>query len=274
MESDHLTVNRAHWDEAADQHRVSYDTARLTGDPAALSSVVREDVRLLAPYLPDGTVAGLDMVHLQCHIGTDTLSWARLGATVTGLDLSGESLRVARELAAEAGVSVEFIQSSIHDAAGILANRQFDVVYTSIGVLAWLDDLGEWARLIARILRPGGVFFLREGHPMAMSLGYDAPPGELRLVWPYFNTGPVAEESEIDYSGVRLEHRSTYEWAHSLGEIIGSLLGAGLTILDFQEHQTLPWAQVNWMVKIPEGYELPEPQRTLCPLAFSLVARR
>ena len=246
-------VNSAHWDEVAELHRVSYNTPSLIKNRTGLSTVVVEDARLLAPYLPGGSVAGLDLSH--------------------------ESLRVARELSAEAGVDVDYVQSSVHDAATALAGRDYDVVYTSIGVLAWLDDLGQWARLIAGLLRPRGIFFIHEGHPMAMSLDFDAPEGELRLAWPYFDIGPQVEDSGVDYSSpVPVEHARTYEWAHGLGDILGSLLKAGLTILDFQEHQTLPWSPLPWMKPDPADplgwYALPAPLRPLCPLAFSLVARR
>ena len=273
---DTLAVNRAHWDEVATLHRVSYDTAGLVADATRLSTGVRQDVPLLAPYLPGGTVAGLDMIHLQCHIGSDTLSWARLGARMTGLDMSGESLRIARDLAAQAGLDIDYIQASINDAAAALVGRTYDVVYTSIGVLSWLDDLTVWADLIAGLLRPGGIFFIREGHPMAYSLDDTAPPGELRLGWPYFNNGPLLDESSEDYSSpVPVANARTFEWAHSLGEILGSLLKAGLTILDYQEHKTLPWKQLPWMEPQPLGeYALPESLRDFCPLAFTLVARR
>ena len=275
MDDEHLQANREHWNESAGLHKVSYDTDRLTSDPTALSSVVARDARLLAPFLPDGSVAGLDLVHLQCHIGTDTLSWARLGANVTGLDMSPEALAIARELSAAAGVKVEYVQSTIADAADALAGRTFDVVYTSIGVLCWLDDLDQWARLIAGLLRPGGVFYLREGHPMVQAMDCEAPAGELRLGWPYFNCGPQLDEGCQDYSSpVPLQHVRTYEWAHPLSEVIGSLLHAGLTLVDFQEQRDVPWRQLDWMVPddAVDGFVLPPAQRDLCPLTYSLVA--
>ncbi len=280
--SEYVEANRAYWDKAAPLHRESYDAASLAADPAGLSSGAQEDARLLAPFVP--SVAGLDMIHLQCHIGTDTLSWARLGARMTGLDMSEQSLVVARELSAAAGVEIDYVQSTIADAADVLCGRTFDVVYTSIGVLNWLDDLGEWARLIAGLLRPGGVFFVRETHPMALALDEHTPVGDLRLGWPYFNCGPIVDESEEDYSADVPIPGNTYDWAHSLAEIIGSLLKAGLTILDFQEHQTLPWKPLPWLEQVGDDeapspgqagdYWLPEPLRTMCPLAFSLVARK
>jgi hypothetical protein len=133
--------------------------------------------------------------------------------------------------------------------------------------------------MIAGRLREGGVFFVREGHPMCTALDPDAPEGELRLAWPYFNVGPMKDDSPIDYSSpTAFAHPTTYEWAHSLGDILGSLLHAGLTIVDYQEHQTLPWKMVPWMEPIgtpPDTeYQLPAAVRHLCPMTFSLVARR
>jgi len=276
MDADHLNTNRARWDELAELHRASYDSAQRIDDPDVISSTVRADAAQLAPFLPDGSVSGLDMLHLQCHIGTDTLSWARLGARMTGLDMSPESLRVANELAQQAGLDIEYVEATIADGATALAGRTFDVVYTSIGVLAWLDDLTVWARLIASVLRPGGIFFIHEGHPMAMCFDPDAPPGEFKVKWPYFDTGPQEEEDEADYSSPEpVRNTKTYEWSHSLAEIIQSLIRAGLIIIDFTEHQDLPWALLPWMEfdETLDSYVLPETMRDYCPLAFSIVAR-
>jgi len=277
MDVQHLADNESHWDEVAELHRRSYDAEELADDPNRMSDIVVDDAQLMAPFLPNGSVDGLDMIHLQCHIGTDTLCWARLGARMTGMDLSGESLKVARDLADRAGLDIEYVQSSIHDAATVLAGRSFDVVYTSIGVLAWLDDLDEWARLIASLLRPGGIFYVRDGHPMAMAVDEHTPPGVLQLGWPYFNAGPQAYESDMDYSSPeKVGNVCTYQWAHPLSEIIGSLLSAGLRILDFQEQQTIPWAPFPWIgySETLHAHVLPDNLRDLCPLTFSLVAQR
>ncbi|MDR0848693.1 MAG: class I SAM-dependent methyltransferase [Propionibacteriaceae bacterium] len=282
----HIETNRAHWDEVADFHRESYDTKSLVTNPSALSTVAEEDAELLLPFLPNNSAAGLDMIHLQCHIGADTLSWARMGAHMTGVDMSARSLDIARELAAEASQDIEYIQSTIADAENLLAGRVFDVVYTSIGVLGWLDDLEQWARLVSSLLRPGGTFFIREGHPMAMALDIEAPEGVLRLDWPYFNVGPLVDESDADYSSPnQVTNARTYEWAHPLSEVFSSLMRAGLTIVDFQEQDTLPWKFLPWMVPTNAGrqqdpncaaysYQLPSGLRALCPLTYSLVARK
>jgi SAM-dependent methyltransferase len=275
MDETALALNRARWDEVAELHRLSYDTQALIDQPDRIGGQVAADAALLAPWLPGGSVAGMDLIHLQCHIGHDSLGWARLGARVTGLDLSAESLRVARELAAQAGVEAEFVQSSIAGAGEVLAGRSFDLVYTSVGVLCWLDDLDGWARLIAQLLRPGGLFMIRDDHPMAAALDETAPPGELRLAGPYFNVGPIPDESTDDYSSATpVANAKTWEWTHSLGEIIGALLRAGLTIRDYQEHQSLPWRRLSWMEPAGDGwrYALPREARDRCPLEFSLIA--
>src|SRR5690606_4282279 len=131
----------------------------FAADPGQVSDVAAEDLAILGPHLPGGTVAGLDVVHLQCHVGKDTLSLARLGARVTGVDLSPRSLEIARDLARECGLKARFVEADVQHAADAVDDT-FDVVYTSIGTVTWLPDLGAWARSISRLLRPGGTFFI------------------------------------------------------------------------------------------------------------------
>ncbi|MDR2896575.1 MAG: class I SAM-dependent methyltransferase [Propionibacteriaceae bacterium] len=272
----HQAANIAYWDEAAQAHRASYQSDAWIKQPGQIGdSAPATDRPLLAPFLPGGTVEGLDLLHLQCHIGTDSIAWAKLGAQVTAVDRSAEALQVGQELARLGGVNVEFIESSIEEAAVPLEGRQFDIVYTSVGVLPWLPELGEWGRLIAQTLRPGGIFYIREGHPMAFALDDHAPAGELRLGYPYFNAAPIIDDCEVDYSGAKVEHGLTYCWNHSLSEIMGALWSAGLTIIDFQERLSLDWKLLPWMEQTPAGKEvLPEELQSYCPLEFVLVARK
>ena len=153
--SDYLTVNRANWDERAPAHAASadYGFARFAADPAHLSDVVRFDLPLL------GDVAGQRAVHLQCHIGTDTVSLSRLGARMTGLDFSGESLKQARRLATLAGAEIDYVQSDVYAARDVL-DGEFDLVFTGIGALGWLPDIKRWARTVASLLAPGGRLFI------------------------------------------------------------------------------------------------------------------
>ena len=178
--ADYREVNRASWDERAPAHAASpgYGIQRFVDDPAHLSDVVRFDLPLL------GDVAGLRGVHLQCHIGTDTLSLARLGAAMTGLDFSPAALVEARALAARTGTDISFVQADVYDAVAVLEAESFDLVFTGIGALCWLPDVGRWAATVAGLLRPGGRLFLREGHPMLWSLDDTCPHGHLAVEFP------------------------------------------------------------------------------------------
>ena len=177
---DYAELNRASWDERAPAHAASRDYAvdRFASDPGHLSEVVRFDLPLL------GDIGGLRGVHLQCHIGTDTVSLARLGADMTGLDFSPASLAEARRIASLAGADVRFVEAEVYDAPGALGPEPFDLVYTGIGALCWLPDIARWARVVAGLLRPGGRLFIREGHPMLWALDDPRPDGLLAVEYP------------------------------------------------------------------------------------------
>jgi 2-polyprenyl-3-methyl-5-hydroxy-6-metoxy-1,4-benzoquinol methylase len=157
---DYRTVNRAWWDERAAAHAAALDDEWYVADPSFLSQVVRFDLPRL------GTISGLRGVHLQCHIGTDTVSLARLGASMTGLDFSAAAVEQARRLADRIGSDARFVQAEVYSAAEVLGRGAFDLVFTGIGALCWLPDIRRWAQMVADLLRPGGRLFLREGHPM------------------------------------------------------------------------------------------------------------
>lgn len=274
---EYRATNRANWDDRAAAHAVapSYHVDRLVEDPDALSEVVAFD----APYL--GDVAGLDLLHLQCHIGTDTLSWAKLGAHVTGLDFSAASLAQARAIADRMGVAAEWVEAEFYDAPAALGGRQFDVVYTGVGALCWLPDIAGWARVVASCLRPGGRLLVREGHPMMWALDDERDDDVLALRYPYFETdepnrfddgGTYAEVPE----GTTFETATTYDWSHGIGEILTAVLDAGLVIEGFEEHRFLDWQPWELFEPIPDTglYRLPERLSDRVPLAYTLQARR
>jgi SAM-dependent methyltransferase len=211
---------------------------RFASDPGHLSEVVRFDLPLL------GDIAGLRGVHLQCHIGTDTVSLARLGADMTGLDFSPASLAEARRIAGLAGADVRFVEAEVYDAAGALGPEPFDLVYTGIGALGWLPDIARWARVVAGLLRPGGRLFIREGHPMLWALDDPRPDGLLAVEYPYFER---AEPMVFDEGGTYVEtdavftHNRTHEWNHGLGEIVTALMNAGMGLTGLVEHDSVPW---------------------------------
>jgi SAM-dependent methyltransferase len=237
---DYRSINRANWDERVPAHVRSPDYAveRFAADPAHLSHVVRFDMPLL------GDIAGKRAVHLQCHIGTDTVSLARLGARITGLDFSPPAVAAARKLAAAAGVDAEFVEADVYDAATVLSAGSFELVYTGIGALCWLPDIARWAAVVAALLAPGGRLFLREAHPMLWALQDARPDGLLVVDYPYFERDEATvfdEPGTYVQTDVEFEHTAGHEWNHGLGEIVTALLANGLQLTALVEHDSVPW---------------------------------
>lgn len=234
-----LDVNRSYWDERAPAHAASpdYRLDDFLADPAFISDVVRFDLPRL------GDVAGAHGLHLQCHIGTDTVSLARLGAQMTGLDFSAPALEVAARLAAECELQVEYVESDVYSALDQLPAGAFDFVYTGIGALCWLPSVVRWAQVVSALLKPGGFLFIREGHPMLWSLCDPRPDGLVTIEYPYFETAGtvfVEEQSYVEHDGV-LESPTIVSFNHSLSEVFNALWSAGLTVTLFEEHQSVPW---------------------------------
>jgi len=270
--SEYFSVNQKTWDEWARYHVGSrfYD---LEGFKAG-QRTGRAGLDALETALV-GDVAGKSLLHLQCHFGLDTLAWARRGARATGVDFSEEAIRAARALAGELGLPATFVHSNLYDLPARLSG-EFDIVFTSHGVLGWLPDLEGWARVIARFLAPGGAFCIIEAHPFAMVFDDEAEAPALRPRYPYFHAPePQRVERQGSYAAPDAPIRSiTYQWAHSLSDIIGSLLRAGLRIVSFEEYPFGAWAMFPWMAERPDGTcELPPGLGSL-PLMFSLVASK
>src|SRR3712207_2353886 len=222
-------VNRLLWDERVPAHAASpeYGLARFQADSQFLSDVVRFDLPRL------GDITGLRGVHLQCHIGTDTVSLSRLGARMSGLDFSPASVAVARDLAGKVGAEIDFHVADVYDAVDVLGRSAFDLVFTGIGALGWLPDIDRWGQLVGDLLRPGGRLFLREGHPVLWSLADPRPDGALVIEYPYFSQAePMVWDEEGTYvtSDVQFTHTVSHEWNHGLGEIVTALLRAGMEI--------------------------------------------
>ena len=225
-----------------------------------------------------GDVAGKSLLHLQCHFGIDTLSWARLGARVTGADISPSAVDLARMLAVELGFpEARFVELNLYDLPSALEG-EFDVVYTSRGVLGWLPDIRAWARVVAHFVAPGGTFFITEAHPVMNVFENDGvAPGELRLAYPYWEheaplTFPVTgsyADPDADV-GDETEH----SWDHGLGEVVTALIEAGLVVERLVEHPFLDW-KVDFLVDDGnDRWVLPSGSGGELPLMFSLLARK
>jgi SAM-dependent methyltransferase len=266
-------VNRLLWDERAPAHAASpeYGLARYAGDPDFISDVVRFDLPRL------GDISGLRGVHLQCHIGTDTVSLSRLGARMSGLDFSSTAISAARDLAASAGAEVDFHLADVYDAVDVLGAGGYDLVFTGIGALGWLPDIDRWAQVVADLLRPGGRLFLREGHPVLWSLADPRPDGLVVVEYPYFTPAePTVWDEESTYvtTEVKFEHTVSHEWNHGLGEIVSALLATGMVVTGLVEHDSVPWnARPGEMTETDGEWRMRDrPERFPC--TYTLQARK
>lgn len=253
----------AHWNEVTPHHVTSpmYRTDDFRRGDVVLDPLVRDAI---------GDVRGKRLLHLQCHFGLDTLSLARLGASVTGLDFSSAAIDQARALAAEAGIDARFILSDVlHPPADLTG---FDVVFASWGAIYWIADLDAWMRVAAAALRPGGRLFLCEGHPALLMLDERAPAGVLRVRWPWDSDEPHVEEGDLDYTGAKVSARRTTGYFHGLGRILSAALKAGLTIRGFSEGDRVPWKALDQMVQVDTHYWALPPGNAYVPLSFTLEA--
>ncbi len=271
---DYRVVNRASWDERAPAHAASpgYAVDRFAADPTYLSDVVRFD----QPRL--GDLSGVRGVHLQCHIGTDTVSLARLGAKMTGLDFSPAAILQGRRLAELAGADVEFVESDVYGALDVLPRESFDLVFTGVGALCWLPDVRAWAGVVSGLLRPGGRLFIREGHPVLWALDEERDDDLLTLQYPYFeHAEPLVFDDPGTYVETDVEFTSniTHSWNHGMGEIVTAVLDAGLEVTGLVEHDSVPWdALPGHMTELGGGeYRLTDRPERL-PHTYTLQARK
>lgn len=274
--SDYIAVNRAWWDERAPLHAgpgSEYDLDAFRRHPDRLGRIETDEV---------GDVAGKRLLHLQCHIGTDTLSWAGRGADVIGVDFSPPALEVARGLAADLGLTARarFVEADVYGLPDILDDA-FDIVFASWGAIGWLPDVGRWFAVAAHFAAPGGIVYLADGHPTALILNDDAAaPADLRVTYPYLTTAEPLAYVGPDLAGsyavpdAPTVHNATREWIHPLGAIVQAAIDAGLTVELLHEHAVVPWRMFPFLVAVEDGlYRLPDGMPSL-PLAFSLRARK
>jgi SAM-dependent methyltransferase len=216
-----------------------------------------------------GDVQGKSLLHLQCHFGMDTLSWARLGAQVTGIDFSEEAIRLANSLSKELNIPGRFIQSNIYESRNILEER-FDIVYTSYGVLCWLPDLTEWGRIISHFLKENGVFYIVEFHPLRSTFDEEGNMKE-----PYFHSEtPIRYEGSGSYADPSAQfHHITYEWLHSLADVVNALIAAGLRIEFLHEFPFSVYGDCPWLEQREDGLWYHENKEIKVPMTFSLMAR-
>ena len=268
--TDHVEVNRRNWDERAAIH--ARDT---TGDYMLDRFRAGEDALHAIEAAELGDIRGKRVLHLQCHIGRDTLCLVRRGATVTGLDFSSAALDVARRLSHETGLKADFVEGTV-DQAPDLTPGPFDLVFTTWGTICWLPDVKKWAEVIASVLVPGGELYFADAHPgfnvleeyagkFVPTYDFQTPPDQ-----------PLHFAGETTYTGdpTIMSHQSTREWIHSLSAVLGGLIDAGLTITMFREHEVLPWRGLTSLVPASDRmWRLPDGVPRI-PLSYSVRAKK
>lgn len=252
-------ANRSLWDSRVNDH-VQSDFYNVNAFREGQSTLNKPELDAL------GDVKGKSLLHLQCHFGMDTLSWERLGATVTGIDFSPEAIAAAKKLAAECNLKGEFVCSSVYDLPENL-NGQFDIVFTSYGTIGWLPDLDKWAAVIAHFLKPGGTFYIADFHPVLWM--FDDQIENIR--YHYFNRELIETDVTGSYAAKEAgTAKKEYGWNHSLSEIVTALLKQNLKITQLSEHNFSPyncfaglvqgedkmWRVEKFEGKIPMMYEI------------------
>lgn len=263
---DRMTANRDLWNAWADAHVGSdfYDTDGFLAGRDSLDSVELEGV---------GDVSGQSLLHLQCHFGQDTLSWARHGAKVVGVDFSERAIALASDLAGQLELDARFICTDVYDTLAHLDGERFDVVFTSYGAISWLPDLKPWAEVIAGALKPGGRFFIAEHHPYLWV--FDDASEEIvpPFLYSYFDSKALRWDEDGSYAAPNSGIKGvSYSWQHTFEEIIGALVAAGLRVTSLREYPYLAFQWFPTMVRGEDGFwRMPEGGPDL-PLMFSLTA--
>ena len=263
-----VATNRANWDARTPVHLASqsYDVEGWMADARGPRG---DEVEAL------GDVAGLRLVHLQCHIGLETLAWARVGAEVVGLDFSPAAVEAARDLAQRAGLAdrAMFVCADVNDAAEVLVGERFDIVYVSLGALCWLPSVTRWASQVAALLVTGGRLFLQDVHPLSCALGDEETVFERS----YFEepAGVMYDDGRLYTDGDALdEHRQTFEWNHGVGEIVNALIGEGLVLDSLVEHDWTGYQRFPWLLVDEDGRWCAPASHPRIPLSFTLLAHR
>jgi ubiquinone/menaquinone biosynthesis C-methylase UbiE len=259
--NNYLDINKKLWNERT-QHHVDSDFYDVKGFVEGKSSLKEIELGLL------GDVKRKSILHLQCHFGQDSLSLARMGAKVTGVDLSDAAIQKAEELNTTLGTDAEFICCDVYSLKDHL-DKKFDIVFTSYGTIGWLPDLDKWADIIQHFLKPGGEFIFVEFHPVVWMFDDNFA----HIQYSYFNREPIITQSEGTYTDRNADIDSVeYGWNHPLDEVFMSLMNQGLALKQFNEYDYSPYNCFKNTVKLAEDCYYIEPLGRNIPLVYSLKA--
>lgn len=262
-EKNYIEINKTSWNNRTDVHLKS-DFYNLEGFLKGESSLNPIELSLL------GDIRGKSILHLQCHFGQDTISLSRLGAEVTGVDLSDRAIESAIKIAAETGANVTFICCDLYDLEKHL-DQQFDIVFTSYGTITWLPDLSKWGKLISKFLKPKGKFIFVEFHPVVWMFDDNFQ----KVAYHYFNAAPIVETENGTYADRNANlSQSFITWNHSLSDVMTNLLQNDLKLQDFQEYDYSPYDIFSEMTELePKKFQIKQLGNKI-PLVFSIVAEK
>jgi ubiquinone/menaquinone biosynthesis C-methylase UbiE len=260
---DYAAINRNWWDKATSIHADSklYDLPNFKKGKSSLQSIETEEI---------GNVKGKTLLHLLCHFGMDTLSFARKGAIVTGVDLSSNSIKLAKKLSKETNTSAKFICSDVYDLPSVL-NEKYDIIFASYGVLCWLSSMKNWAKVVHHFLKEDGMFYIVELHPFTNILSYD-----FKILYKYFYKGPDIDDSSGTYANWDANIKGdTYIWSHTISDVINALIQQGLKIEYIHEFPFTMYDQFpGFMEKNEKGQFVLKDKKIQIPLLFSLKATK
>ncbi len=262
-EENYIAINKHSWNNRTDTHLKS-DFYNLTGFLKEETSLNSIELALL------GDISGKKILHLQCHFGQDTISLSRLGAKVTGVDLSDKAIESAREIAKDTHADVQFICCDLYELENHL-DEQFDLVFTSYGTITWLPDLDKWAKIISRFLKPKGKFIFVEFHPVVWMFDDNFD----KIGYNYFNISPIVETEQGTYADKDAAISQSYvTWNHSMSEVVGALLHNGLNIQDLNEFDYSPYPIFKNMTELdPKKFRIAHLGNKI-PMVYAIVARK
>ena len=262
-EDNYIEINRESWNNKTETHLKSefYDLDNFIKGKTSLNSIVLD---LL------GDVKGKTILHLQCHFGQDSISLSRLGAEVTGIDLSDKAIQSAKQIAKDTNSKANFICCNIYDLPNHL-DKQFDIVYTSYGTIGWLPDLDKWARIVSQYVKPNGQFVFVEFHPVVWMFDDNFE----KIGYNYFNSGAIVESESGTYADKTAEiTQENVMWNHSLSEVLNSLIKNGLEINSLDEYDYSPYNCFNKTIEFETNkYRIAHLQNKI-PMVFSIVAKK
>lgn len=270
--SQYIQVNMKNWDERVEAHTQGnckdfYDIEGFLAGKSTLRNIEIEEL---------GNVSGKSMLHLQCHFGLDTLSWARQGAKITGVDFSPKAIKYAIDLASKCALSADFICSDVFNLPNVL-DKQFDIVIATYGILCWIPEVHKYMKVVSHFLKAGGHFLLIDGHPFLNMFEFNKESGQLEIKYSYFHTNQPEEcvcTNSYANKEYKMKHVKTYQWSHDIDSIVTAITGNGMELLSLKEYPFAFYQKYPNMVQNEKGQWIFSDRNIKLPMLMSIKAQK